>query len=277
MSITIQSSLKYVLTQGDSILITALTSLSDQGAYALASNYGGLIARMLFQPIEESSRNLFAKLCADSDATERITAEKRNNLKQAASILIKILRFYSLISLLAFSIGPQLSYPLLALVAGKKWSATAASSVLASYCNYIPLLAINGVTEAFVAAVATSSELHTQSMSMFMFFGAFAGSAWVFIDQLGWGGIGVVSANCVNMGLRIIWNLWFIRKYFDARGIEFDILDAAPKFSISLVTTAMSTMLWARKKAGLADRFGLGILGEIVEIGGIGAIYGLLM
>ena len=51
-SLSLQSSLKYILTQGDSLLITSLASLADQGAYALASNYGGLIARMLFQPIE---------------------------------------------------------------------------------------------------------------------------------------------------------------------------------------------------------------------------------
>ena len=59
-SLTLQSTLKYILTQGDSLLIATLTSLSDQGAYALASNYGGLIARMLFQPIEETSRLFFS-------------------------------------------------------------------------------------------------------------------------------------------------------------------------------------------------------------------------
>jgi hypothetical protein len=68
-SLALQSTLKYILTQGDSILITSLASLADQGAFALASNYGGLIARMLFQPIEESSRNMFAKLCANTETT----------------------------------------------------------------------------------------------------------------------------------------------------------------------------------------------------------------
>jgi small basic protein len=246
---------------------------------------------MLFQPIEESSRNLFAKLCADSESQgvtktkgsnakshdKNVSDEKRKDLEQAASILIKILRFYSLISLVAFTIGPHLSYPLLALVAGKKWSATAASSVLASYCNYIPFLAINGVTEAFVAAVATSPELHTQSVFMFMFFGAFAGSAWVFIGHLGWGGIGVVAANGVNMGLRIMWNLWFIKKYFSARGVSFEIFEAAPKSSISLLTTATLTALWARNKAGVLDRFALGVFGELIEIGGIAGVYEVLM
>lgn len=79
---TIQSSIKYVLTQGDSLLIATLASLQDQGAYALSSNYGGLIARMLFQPIEEASRNLFAKLCA-SPADDPASSEKAKTTKDS--------------------------------------------------------------------------------------------------------------------------------------------------------------------------------------------------
>ncbi|EKG21002.1 RFT1 domain-containing protein [Macrophomina phaseolina MS6] len=88
LSIFLQSSIKYVLTQGDAILITSLTTLRDQGAYALASNYGGLIARMLFQPIEESSRNLFSKLCSpDPSSRKRDPA----GVRQARVILQTIL------------------------------------------------------------------------------------------------------------------------------------------------------------------------------------------
>ncbi|KAL9634125.1 MAG: hypothetical protein Q9164_004288, partial [Protoblastenia rupestris] len=47
-----QSLFKQLLTSGDAYLIAALTTLPSQGAYALASNYGGLLARILFQPIE---------------------------------------------------------------------------------------------------------------------------------------------------------------------------------------------------------------------------------
>ena len=57
-----QAIFNQILTSGDSYLIAALAPLPAQGAYALASNYGGLLARMLFQPIEESSRSLFGHL-----------------------------------------------------------------------------------------------------------------------------------------------------------------------------------------------------------------------
>jgi hypothetical protein len=274
-SLTLQSSLKYILTQGDSLLITTLASLSDQGAYALASNYGGLIARMLFQPIEESSRNLFAKLCAEP-ATDSISEsnpqnqdeelikqkeEHKQNLGQASTTLTMILHFYTLISLLAVTLGPTLAPLLLTIVAGKKWSATSASSVLATYCYYIPFLAINGVTEAFVAAVATSSDLYIQSLNMALFFAIFAGSAWFFIGELGWGGSGVVAANTVNMGLRIVWNTWFIKSFFRGKGLEWSIRETLPSVYSTVSALFIPTMLTLRPLREY------GVVGEIVGVG----------
>lgn len=278
-SLTLQSALKYVLTQGDSLLITSLASLGDQGAYALASNYGGLIARMLFQPIEESSRNLFAKLCADtqpttksddSKVTDEQLKEQQKSLNQASKILTTILRVYAIISSFAVTLGPTLAPLLLSIVAGKRWSSTSASSVLAMYCYYIPFLAINGVTEAFVAAVATNKELYVQSISMGVFFAFFAGSAWFFIGQLGWGGSGVVAANTVNMGLRIVWNVWFIKSFFGTRGVCFSIKNSLPS-AMTLASTLFTPYLLNLRYAGnFFAKYGL--LGELVSVAAVAAI-----
>ena len=48
---------------------------------------------------------------------------------------------------------------LLRLAYGERWAATGAPAALAAYCPYILLLAINGILEAFVHAVATPREL----------------------------------------------------------------------------------------------------------------------
>lgn len=221
LSLTVQSSIKYVLTQGDSLLIASLASLQDQGAYALSSNYGGLIARMLFQPIEEASRNLFAKLCASSPSkSEKIKEQQASGdgIAQANTTLTLILKFYSLISLVAFAAGPSAAPVLLSLVAGSRWSDTGAGEVLGCYCYYIPLLALNGVSEAFVAAVADNTQLYTQSIWMGGFFAAFAGSAYLFLRVLEMGAKGLVWANCVNMGCRILFNLSFVKSFFAKRG-----------------------------------------------------------
>ncbi|ORY00599.1 Rft protein-domain-containing protein [Clohesyomyces aquaticus] len=281
-SLTLQSGLKYILTQGDSLLITTLATLSDQGAYALASNYGGLIARMLFQPIEESSRNLFAKLCSDStpippsssplskpyqpptqtETETETSSSQTQSLDQSLTILTTILHLYTLLSLLILTLGPPLSSPLLSLVAGHKWLSTPAPAVLAAYCYYIPLLALNGVTEAFVAAVATSPQLHIQSVYMGAFFLIFGASAWVFIAQLGMGGRGVVAANSVNMGLRILWNGVFIRRFYVERGMEVDGLAGLPSgYSVAGAVLVKAAMGQAKMPAVL-ERYG--VLGELV-------------
>lgn len=74
-----QSVLKHVLTEGDKIVLARAStvhvaqgdgtggSLYEQGVYAIASGYGSLVARLLFQPLEESARLLFSKLGAEEN------------------------------------------------------------------------------------------------------------------------------------------------------------------------------------------------------------------
>lgn len=267
LSLYIQSSVKYILTQGDSILIASLASLRDQGAYALASNYGGLIARMLFQPIEESSRNLFAKLCASNPPSNKPSPD---GIRQAREILSDILKLYNLISLAACALGPTIAPLLLKVVAGSKWAETGAGDVLATYCYYIPLLALNGVTEAFAAAVATNTQLHKQSLYMGAFFAGFAGAAYLFLRVLELGAQGLVYANCVNMALRIIWNMSFIRSYFRQNGSSFDIRPTLPSmYSIAAAVAIPGTL---RGSSGVFKQYGLA--GELVRTGGIAVAFG---
>ena len=198
--------------------------------YALSANYGGLIARMIFQPIEISSRNLFANLCASSSESANGTPVDRNeskntadanemNIATAASILHSLLRAYSLLALFCFALGPTVAPLLLRLVAGSRWSDSGAGEVLGTYCYYIPFLAINGVSEAFVAATASTKNLRDQTFWMTGFFALFAWGAWAFVRYWGLGAKGLVLANCVNMGLRIAFNMGYIKDYFSDRGV----------------------------------------------------------
>ncbi|KAJ4347050.1 Oligosaccharide translocation protein rft1 [Didymosphaeria variabile] len=275
-SLSVQSALKYILTQGDSLLMARLTSLTDQGAFTLASNYGGLVARMLFQPIEESSRNLFAKLCTDTEpaAAPRL-AEQTQSLTKASKILKMIIRIYVLISLFAAILGPKVAPHLLFIVAGSKWANTSASEVLATYCRYIPFLAINGVTEAFVAAVATNKELYTQSLSMGLFFACFAGSAWYFISHLAWGASGVIAANSVNMGLRIVFNVWYIQRFFKQRDVSFSVFDCLPSNPVLLSAQFYSWVMQYRPRPEWLMQYG--VFGELASLGVVGASWAFVV
>ena len=225
VSLYVQSGIKYVLTQGDSIVSTTLATLEDQGKYALSANYGGLIARMIFRPIEDSCRNLFAKLCGQApDSTQKEDKRKAGkapptqNIQRAATTLRDILRFYNIVSLIVFAVGPTAAPLLLRLVAGSRWSDSGAGDTLGTYCYSIPLLAVNGVSEAFVAATASTRELQRQSLWMAAFSVGFAVSAYVFLRVMQLGAQGLVLANCVNMLLRIIFNLHFVTGFFVRQG-----------------------------------------------------------
>lgn len=232
-----QSLFKQLLTSGDQYLIATLTSLDSQGAYALASNYGSLLARVLFQPLEESSRALFARLIEprpDSSSnvltsvTEKQNRKVTDDTKQATSYLARLLHAYFILGILAFSLGPPLSQPALSIVAGKRWSQTEAPLVLASYCYYIPLLAVNGVLEAFVAAVATPAQLRTQSLWMVAFSLLFACSGFVVLGQWDMGAQGLVLANAVTMAGRIVWSFNFVQKEIEARNGHFGLQEMIP-------------------------------------------------
>ncbi|KAI9762551.1 MAG: Oligosaccharide translocation protein rft1 [Chaenotheca gracillima] len=243
-SLFIQSGIKHLLTQGDALMIAALASLTDQGTYALASNYGGLIARMLFQPIEESSRNLFAKLLSPTQAQH--PKPDAANVRAASSILTDIVRLYLLLSIVASAIGPVVAPLLLQIIAGPTWTSSGAGAVLSTYCYYIPLLALNGVTEAFVSAVATSAELHVQSMWMFVFSMGFAGASYIFLSILGWGARGLVWANMANMLVRILWSIRFVQAYLRRNEAPIkprDVLPTGASVAAGFGAAAMLTKL----------------------------------
>jgi oligosaccharide translocation protein RFT1 len=278
-SLYLQTGIKWLLTEGDKLLVGAFATLEDQGMYAISANYGGLIARMLFRPIEDSSRNLFAKLCAPSStegtaAANGTAGEKGNkNIRAAATTLRDILHIYSIGSLVVFAIGPTAAPLLLQIVAGSKWTTSGAGEVLATYCYCIPLLAINGVSEAFVSATASTAELQRQSIWMGAFSAGFAVSAYIFLRVLEMGAKGLVLANCVNMALRIVFNLSFATRFFKQQGVEFRLQDLLPSVYAVAATAVVPSLLG--RSAGLLSSYGQ--LGELARVGGIGAVFAAFM
>lgn len=245
-----QSIFKQFQTSGDGYLIATLATLPSQGAYALATNYGGLLARVLFQPIEESSRSLFGRLLpSQSERGSKSKSTDTKSIAQAKSHLTIFLHLYLLLALLATTLGPPLSPLLLRTVAGPRWSSTEAPAVLATYCYLIGLLAINGILEAFVTAVATPAQVGRQNLWMAGFSVAFAATGFLVLRVLEMGARGLVVTNAVVMGLRIWWSWSFVQGYLYSvgdQGLEF----------WEMVPTVGSLAV------GVATRWGLGLLLE---------------
>ncbi|KAK4509277.1 uncharacterized protein ATC70_007627 [Mucor velutinosus] len=215
ITMTKQSFLKHVLTEGDKMLISVLSSMQDRGIYAFVVNYGSLIVRILFQPLEETGRTFFSKLLLSSDET---TDEKKKqaNEQTAANVLLILIKFHVLLGLIFICFATNYTSTLIDLLVGKKWSVGEgdAPGVLAMYCIYIPFMGINGITEGFVQAVASKKDLTRLSYFMLLFSVCFMTSGFVFMHLLKLGATGLILANMVNLAIRISYSWHFIRKYF---------------------------------------------------------------
>ena len=172
---SIQSIFKHLLTEGDRIVLTALSHSYDQGLYAMGLAYGGMISRLIFQPMEENARLLFSRQHrvimeqkyqqkGDGNDTQMkhnnqqsVVASAKEDLEDTFCVLVKLVLYVSLFACIA----SNYTSILLQLIAGSKWSSSnsssnAASSVLSAFCYYTAFLALNGMTEAFVYGVAQS-------------------------------------------------------------------------------------------------------------------------
>lgn len=216
-SIYLQTIFKHCLSEGDKFLVSLLLPLADQGVYSLVVNYGSLIARLGFLPIEEALRNYFSKLL---NATSKEKHDASSNWKDVSPVLTLILRGYVYLSILAVIFGPLASDYALSFLVSSSWrSGTNASDVLAAYACYIPFMAMNGALEAFVQSVATISDIKRQSAAMLAFSAAFGIAACIFMSDklLSLGAMGLVFANMLNMSLRIGWCVMFIDGYYHSQ------------------------------------------------------------
>jgi hypothetical protein len=91
-------------------------------------------------------------------------------------------------------------------------ASSSASRVLSWYCLYVLLLAVNGMTEAFVYAVAEHGEVGALSLSAGASFALFALATVPLMQALGT--VGLVLANSLGMAVRVLFSLDFIRRYF---------------------------------------------------------------
>lgn len=203
-----QSIFKQILTQGDAYILSFFASLSDQGAFALASNYGGLIARLFFQPIEEDSRNAFGRLLAGATTGQHAVP----NVSAALERLVNICHLYGIVAIGSCCFLDRALPVMVRIIIGRAWWTPEISRILTSYCYYIPFMGFNGILDALVTSVATPAQIATQSLWMAVFTMIYAAAAYVSLEVLDMGAQGLIIANIINMTLRIGWSMVFISK-----------------------------------------------------------------
>ncbi|KAK9462982.1 Rft protein-domain-containing protein [Lipomyces oligophaga] len=204
----LQTVFKHILTEGDKLLSGYYITISEQGLYALVANYGSLIARLVFSPIEETIRTLFSKLLAPP-----LTAK---NFHLSSDTFTTITRIYVYISMLAVIFGPKFAQFLLPLIIGSQWleASSSSSSVISGFSYYIPLLAFNGILEAFVQSISTPRIVREQSILMLVLSLVFAIAGYIFIRIFNLGAAGLVYANMVNLTIRIVACIYWVSDYY---------------------------------------------------------------
>ena len=251
--VSLQSLEKLLLQEGEKLVLVSLApstgNLDAQGVYGLVQNLGSLVARMVFQPLEEAAFMEFSMgfagvtadteknederaatvtvggtaktktktvVVQDSDSNEGSACPSVSHSAAYASGLSQLgllLHLVSLVGLILLCFGPAYSYVFLHLLYGSKWSSTDAPQVLSGYCVYILFMAANGISEAFVSAVMSTRQLRHYNLFLVCFSAAYLAAC---AGLMRFGSAGLVLANVINMAMRIAYSSWFIRRFFAA-------------------------------------------------------------
>lgn len=248
------------------MILATFSSLEDQGVYSFASNYGGLVARMIFQPIEESSRNLWSKQLNAADQ------DKKNSQVEGAKLhLTKIMRAYALLAVLALSIGPDVVPIGLKILMGPRWGDEKVQELLSAYCCYIPFLAFNGITEAFVSAAVSPADMRRQAAWMTVFTLCFGAASFLLLGVAQLGALGLILANIFNMSVRTAWSLFYIRGYLQRHGYDLRFTDFTPNLQTLAVLVIATSRRFVNYQPLSSDFY------SIVAQLCFAAIFGLLM
>lgn len=208
---TAQVFLKYLLSQGDMWILSLLAPLQDQGVYAVVSNYGSLICRILLQPMEEATL-AFISGSISKEALQRVKGHcPREKRREAFEYLAAVLKLDLLLSVGVLVYGPALARPLIAGVLGTRWLASEMPEALIAYCFLIPVMAFSGILEAFVNATLESSDRSHYRKGTLLTTLVFVLISVVLTRAFG--SVGLIVGNIANFGMRASYGSWYLHRY----------------------------------------------------------------
>lgn len=227
-SLFVQMIFKHLLTEGDTLLIGYLFSAADQGVYSVICNYGSILARLLFQPIEEFLRVSFTRTFAGKNA----------NVASSYLLMEHLLVFYFNLSLLialgGFTNGSFMLHTLLG--RNEKWKNSSVFEYFPQYLLYLPFMAFNGILEAFFSSASSQTEIKSFSKFMSVLSAAVLGLLYVLVNKYHMGLSGLILANMTNMLLRIGYCFVFFVSFFHRNGIPFQVARIVRRILVPFLT-----------------------------------------
>lgn len=235
-NLCVQLFFKQFLTEGDKILINHLFSVEEQGVYSVVTNYGSMIARLVFQPIEETLRLILSRIFAN---------KSENYVLVSLNIVKSLCIFYCNFSLLVVLAGyTNASYGLLILLGlkGSKWLVTNLFDVFPKYFLYIPFLAFNGILETFLNSAVDSKGIQRYSKYMVLLTIIYLLALYLCVSRLHLGLYGIIVANVINMSLRIAYCSNFMFAFYKSLGVVINICKVFRSFLVSGLLFAVTLM-----------------------------------
>ena len=243
---TVSSVLKHLLTEADKIVLTATRSSQQQGTFAICANYGSLVARIIFLPLEESCRISFSRMSAqmlnaktddNSGKTVSPTPATVMNPDTAWDILqamqeqlILLLRIVAVVGTVFAAFGPAYVPLLVHVLLAPQWRGVETIATLSAYCWYVIVLGLNGIGESFMYSVASAKDFSYINTGLVISTAVYgmatlltaAGSHAALrnvqnllgLDVQTQGAAGIVWAGVAAMSVRVLWAGYFIWQYF---------------------------------------------------------------
>lgn len=202
--------LRYLLAQGDMWIISLAAPLSDQGVYVLVTNYGSLLARIVFQPTEESGLSFF------SQKPPALSLQYLN----------LVLRWYILLGLGLSSFGVALVRPTVGTILGQDWLTSSAPIALQIYCLLLPIMAISGILEAFIHGTIKKDWIYRQRVASIVTTIIYVTIAIITTNQ--WGPTGLIGAGIINFALRAVFGMYYNYQFTKNQKINWGLSQVMP-------------------------------------------------
>ena len=173
---------KLVMSEAEKIVLMSVFKVETWGAYGLVTNFGSLILRTFFAPIEDVAFSAFS----------------RGDTKSSSLLLF----IQSTIGLLAACYGPPTADVILSTLYGQA-RATEQGLVLLTqaYCILIALFSVNGITESFFFATATQDDM-SKALKFQLLTALTQTSVSVLLSPIG--PLALLISNAIGMIMRIL-------------------------------------------------------------------------
>jgi oligosaccharide translocation protein RFT1 len=192
-----QNAFKFLLGQGDMLIVNAFSSLQDQGTFAVVSNYGSLVLRMLFQPLEEASLSFFAR--------EKMSGSSLNHFSRSLKCLVYLALLFS-------CFASFFTWPVVRFLLGSKWIEQGrAVQALAAYCWFIGSAGISGFLESLVHVIIDDSWM-SRSRNWTVIISVVYCALAVSLIRL-FQTTGLVAAGAINFAIRSVLSVAIINHY----------------------------------------------------------------